>query len=144
MTGSGTFENYVSVGASCAATPDGRLSGQPIASDCSQQPYPQVCCTCSCIVQWHHQILLFNRIIQFHRKNNWTSLIPWSHTLQSASNFIKLYTWHHSHSTCLPQTCSQRMWNWFDNSWKFLEGISPWIFWCIHQGMCHTHNARPW
>lgn len=42
MTGSGTFENYVSVGASCGATPDGRLSGQPTASDCSQQPYPQV------------------------------------------------------------------------------------------------------
>ena len=43
MTGSGTFESYVSVGASCAATPDGRLSGQPTASDCSPQPYPQVC-----------------------------------------------------------------------------------------------------
>ena len=42
MTGSGTFENYVSVGASCGATPDGRLSGQPTASDCSQQPHPQV------------------------------------------------------------------------------------------------------
>ena len=42
MTGSGTFENYVSVGASCAATPDGRLNGQPTASDISQQPYPQV------------------------------------------------------------------------------------------------------
>ena len=42
MTGSGTFENYVSVGAACAATPDGRLNGQPIASDISQQPYPQV------------------------------------------------------------------------------------------------------
>ena len=43
MTGSGTFESYVSVGAACAATPDGRLKGQPTASDCSQQPYPQVC-----------------------------------------------------------------------------------------------------
>lgn len=42
MTGCGTFENYVSIGASCAATPDGRLNGQPIASDCSQQPFPQV------------------------------------------------------------------------------------------------------
>ena len=42
MTGSGTFENYVSIGASCAATPDGRLNGQPIASDMSQQPFPQV------------------------------------------------------------------------------------------------------
>lgn len=42
MSGSGTFENYVSVGAGCAATPDGRLNGQPIASDVSQQPYPQV------------------------------------------------------------------------------------------------------
>ena len=42
MTGSGTFENYVSIGASCGATPDGRLSGQPTASDCSQQPHPQV------------------------------------------------------------------------------------------------------
>lgn len=41
MTGSGTFESYVSVGASAGATPDGRLSGQPIASDCSPQPYPQ-------------------------------------------------------------------------------------------------------
>ena len=43
MTGSGTFESYVGVGSGCAATPDGRLKGQPIASDCSQQPYPQVC-----------------------------------------------------------------------------------------------------
>ena len=42
MTGSGTFESYVGVGSGCAATPDGRLKGQPIASDCSQQPYPQV------------------------------------------------------------------------------------------------------
>ena len=42
MSGSGTFENYVSVGAGCAATPDGRLNGQPVASDVSQQPYPQV------------------------------------------------------------------------------------------------------
>ena len=42
MTGSGTFESYVSVGSSTGATPDGRLSGQPIASDCSPQPFPQV------------------------------------------------------------------------------------------------------
>ena len=42
LTGCGTFESYVSVGASCAATPDGRLSGQPIASDVSQQPFAQV------------------------------------------------------------------------------------------------------
>ena len=42
MTGSGTFESYVSIGSSAGATPDGRLSGQPIASDCSPQPYPQV------------------------------------------------------------------------------------------------------
>ena len=42
MTGTGTFESYVNVGSSCAATPDGRLSGQPTASDCSPQPFPQV------------------------------------------------------------------------------------------------------
>lgn len=42
MTGSGSFESYVSVGASAGATPDGRLSGQPTASDCSPQPFPQV------------------------------------------------------------------------------------------------------
>ena len=42
MSGSGTFENYNSVGVGCAATPDGRLSGQPVASDCSAQPYLQV------------------------------------------------------------------------------------------------------
>ena len=42
MTGTGTFEGYVGTGAACAATPDGRLDGQPIASDCSVQPYPQV------------------------------------------------------------------------------------------------------
>ena len=42
MTGSGTFESYVNVGSGCAATPDGRLSGQPTASDCSPQPFPQV------------------------------------------------------------------------------------------------------
>lgn len=42
MTGSGTFEGYVGVGVPCAATPDGRLSGQPVASDFSPQPYPQV------------------------------------------------------------------------------------------------------
>ena len=45
MTGTGTFENYVSVGAGCAATPDGRLKGQPTASDSSPQPYAQVCST---------------------------------------------------------------------------------------------------
>ena len=43
MSGSGTFENYNSVGVGCAATPDGRLNGQPVASDCSAQPYLQVC-----------------------------------------------------------------------------------------------------
>lgn len=42
LTGAGTFENYVSVGAGCGATPDGRLNGQPTASDCSPQPYAQV------------------------------------------------------------------------------------------------------
>ena len=42
MTGSGSFESYVSLGTSSGATPDGRLSGQPIASDCSPQPFPQV------------------------------------------------------------------------------------------------------
>ncbi len=42
MTGSGTFESYFSVGAGCAATPDGRLNGQPTASDCSPQPFAQV------------------------------------------------------------------------------------------------------
>ena len=42
MTGSGTFESYFSVGAGCAATPDGRLSGQPTASDVSPQPFAQV------------------------------------------------------------------------------------------------------
>ena len=42
MTGSGTFESYVSVGNGCAATPDGRLNGQPTASDFSPQPYAQV------------------------------------------------------------------------------------------------------
>ena len=42
MTGTGTFESYVNVGSGCAATPDGRLSGQPTASDCSPQPFPQV------------------------------------------------------------------------------------------------------
>ena len=42
MTGTGTFENYVNVGSSVGATPDGRLSGQPTASDCSAQPFPQV------------------------------------------------------------------------------------------------------
>ena len=41
MTGSGSFESYVSLGTSSGATPDGRLSGQPIASDCSPQPFPQ-------------------------------------------------------------------------------------------------------
>ena len=42
MTGAGTFENYVSIGLISGATPDGRLKGQPIASDVSQQPYVQV------------------------------------------------------------------------------------------------------
>lgn len=42
MTGTGTFENYVNVGSSVGATPDARLSGQPTASDCSAQPFPQV------------------------------------------------------------------------------------------------------
>ena len=42
MTGSGTFESYINVGAGCAATPDGRLSGQPTASDVSPQPFAQV------------------------------------------------------------------------------------------------------
>ena len=42
MTGSGTFESYVSVGNGCAATPDGRLNRQPTASDFSPQPYAQV------------------------------------------------------------------------------------------------------
>ena len=42
MTGCGTFEGYVGIGAACAATPDGRLNGQPTASDISAQPYPQV------------------------------------------------------------------------------------------------------
>ncbi|KAL5516876.1 hypothetical protein EMCRGX_G002310 [Ephydatia muelleri] len=41
LTGAGTFENYVSVGAGCGATPDGRLNGQPTASDCSPQPHAQ-------------------------------------------------------------------------------------------------------
>ena len=45
MTGSGTFENYVSIAAGCRATPNGRLNGQPFSSDCSQQSYPQVYCT---------------------------------------------------------------------------------------------------
>lgn len=49
MTGSGTFESYSSVGASCAATPDGRLSGQPTASDISAQPFPQVQCISSAL-----------------------------------------------------------------------------------------------
>ncbi len=42
MTGGGTFESYFSVGAGSAATPDGRLNGQPTASDCSPQPFAQV------------------------------------------------------------------------------------------------------
>ena len=42
MTGTGTFESYVNVGSSVGATPDGRLGGQPTASDCSAQPFPQV------------------------------------------------------------------------------------------------------
>ena len=59
MTGSGTFESYVSVGASCAATPDGRLSGQPIASDCSQQPYPQVFLSL-CISKLLNNVMLYS------------------------------------------------------------------------------------
>ena len=42
MTGAGTFESYVNVGSGIPATPDGRLTGQPTASDISPQPFPQV------------------------------------------------------------------------------------------------------
>ena len=42
MTGTGTFESYVNVGSGIPATPDGRLTGQPTASDISPQPFPQV------------------------------------------------------------------------------------------------------
>jgi len=38
--GAGTFENYVGVALDSGASADGRLAGQPIASDCSPAPSP--------------------------------------------------------------------------------------------------------
>lgn len=38
--GVGTFEQYVFSGSFCGATPDGRLAGQPVASDLSPAPLP--------------------------------------------------------------------------------------------------------
>jgi len=38
--GGGTFENYVGVALDLGASADGRLAGQPIASDCSPAPSP--------------------------------------------------------------------------------------------------------
>ena len=55
MTGAGTFESYVNVGAGIPATPDGRLTGQPTASDISPQPYLQV---------WHVAIMFSGNNLQ--------------------------------------------------------------------------------
>eukprot|EP00250_Pteridium_aquilinum_P022195 c25321_g3_i1 orf=899-4873(+) len=38
--GAGTFENYVEFGATCGASADGRLNGQPLASNISPTPSP--------------------------------------------------------------------------------------------------------
>lgn len=39
--GAGTFENYVEFGSMCGASADGRLNGQPLASNISPTPSPQ-------------------------------------------------------------------------------------------------------
>ena len=57
MTGAGTFESYVNVGAGIPATPDGRLTGQPTASDISPQPYLQV---------WHAAIMFSHNNLQVY------------------------------------------------------------------------------
>ena len=58
MTGAGTFENYVYVGAGIPATPDGRLTGQPTASDISPQPYLQVWHAQSCFLATTYRCVL--------------------------------------------------------------------------------------
>ena len=114
MTGSGTFESYVSIGSSAGATPDGRLSGQPIASDCSPQPFPQVKRK-----SWPcHVYILHVSIYVYVHALNLSQLILFSGQTCSAHPTWEAigYHWHTETLQQIEQVCTLY---WQCTSWTF-------------------------